>query len=120
MLTSSSQILGYIVQLTENDTTQDMPSELPENFFIPDADYDAVTADTGAGTNPVHTVNPEEGKGSSEGPKAPVVQPSNLLDQIDTILKDAKLPADTMNLVNGALAKELGIISKDLASRVLS
>ncbi len=95
-----------------------MPSELPENFFIPDADYDAVTADTG--TNPVHAVNPEEGKGPSEGAKAPVAQPSNLLDQIDSILKDAKLPADTMNLVNGALAKELGIISKDLASRVLT
>ena len=41
------------MQLTENDETQDMPDKLPDDFFIPDAEYDAATADLNAQSHDV-------------------------------------------------------------------
>jgi len=39
------QILGYYLQLTDNDQTQPVPVTLPDGFLISDADYDSgVTA----------------------------------------------------------------------------
>ena len=50
------------MQLTENDTTKDMPPQLPDDFFIPDADYDAATGDTG---KPAHDVSQPTGSGTN-------------------------------------------------------
>ena len=49
------------MQLTENDTTQDMPAQLPDDFFIPDADYDAATGDTGGKAHDISQPTPSTG-----------------------------------------------------------
>ena len=46
------------MQLTENDTTRDMPAQLPDDFFIPDADYDAATGDTGGKAHDISQPTP--------------------------------------------------------------
>ncbi len=94
------------MQLTENDTTEEMPNELPADFFIPDADYDAAT-----GEDPQQDVKPTP-------PPAPVVG-AQLLAQICSVLKDANLPSSTLDSVNQAIQKELEAVSKDVADRVL-
>lgn len=94
------------MQLTENDTTEDMPNELPTDFFIPDADYDAVTGDDG---KPQEDVKPTD----------PPAVGALLMDQISSVLKGANLPASTLDSVNQAIQKELEAVSKDVADRVL-
>ena len=98
------------MQLTENDTTQDMPSELPADFFIPDADYDAATADNGIPQQGVNT--------KPESPVTPAVG-GYLLDQIGAVLKGANLPSSTLDNLNQIIQKELEVVSKDVADRVM-
>ncbi|KAJ7487013.1 hypothetical protein FB451DRAFT_1554137 [Mycena latifolia] len=47
------QILGYMIQKTDSDEAQLMPTELPDDFFIPDEDYNnAVNGAPAKGANP--------------------------------------------------------------------
>ncbi|KAH8099644.1 hypothetical protein BXZ70DRAFT_942722 [Cristinia sonorae] len=98
------QILGYIMQLTDNDTTKDMPNQLPDNFFIPDADYDAATQGIGGG--PASGLNPN---GETITP---------FFKEVDDILKKARVPTSTMNGIHEAIQKELNALSEDVATRV--
>ncbi|KAJ8521720.1 hypothetical protein ONZ45_g1622 [Pleurotus djamor] len=93
------QILGYIIQLTHNDTTEPMPDKLPDNFFIPDASYEEVQQ------------GEEEQKtfALAEEPKATL-----LYDQLDEIMKKANVPQSAMDSVHKAITKELGIVSSDV------
>ncbi|KAJ7182514.1 hypothetical protein C8R43DRAFT_1144573 [Mycena crocata] len=58
------QILGYMIQNTDVDNTELMPSKLPAGFFIPDDEYNK----TVAGEDPAHGVDPG-------GPKVPATPP---------------------------------------------
>jgi len=107
------QILGYIMQLTDNDTTKDMPNKLPDDFFIPDADYDAATA--GIGEGPAFALNrPRNDADGSDGsqPIAPFFR------EIDEILRRAKVPASAVDGVHEAMQKELDALSDEVANRV--
>ncbi|KIM38820.1 hypothetical protein M413DRAFT_75568 [Hebeloma cylindrosporum] len=39
------QILGYMLQLTDNDESTELPEALPKDFLLSDADYDSAFAD---------------------------------------------------------------------------
>lgn len=67
------------MQLTDSDRTERMPRELPDNFFIPDADYD-FTMGTG-----------EIVMSSSEPPPK-----LSLFDQFETILSDNNIRESTI------------------------
>ncbi|THH32074.1 hypothetical protein EUX98_g2088 [Antrodiella citrinella] len=88
------QILGYIMQLTENDTTKELPDELPDDFlFVPD---DNATSNSNKG--PMHDLQ---------------AQPHNYLaDQIHDMLKAANIPQETLSSVQEALQKQLDDLAK--------
>ena len=51
------------MQLTDNDLTQPISGDLPDDFFIPDDDYDSVTFG-----KPSHGLDPsEQASGVTEG-----------------------------------------------------
>ena len=51
------------MQLTDNDLTQPISGDLPDDFFIPDDDYDSVTSG-----KPSHGLDPSEPtSGTTEG-----------------------------------------------------
>ncbi|KAF7321234.1 hypothetical protein HMN09_00212400 [Mycena chlorophos] len=52
------QILGYMMQKLDTDLTTEMPKELPDNFFIPDDEYNNTILDDGAqrGVNPARDI----------------------------------------------------------------
>lgn len=83
-----------------------MPKQLPSDFFIPEADYDAATADTG--DTPSHAVNPDQ----------PVVKPSGFLKEIDEILKKSNVSSKAMEAVHQAMQKEFDVLSDEVATRV--
>ena len=98
------QILGYILQLTDPDLTGNMPKELPKDFFIPDADYDAAT---GGGSDD------KARSGDFDPPES-----SAFFTEVDRILKNANASSSTINAVHSAVSKEFGKISDDVAARI--
>jgi hypothetical protein len=81
-----------------------MPDKLPENFFIPDSDYDTVLGD-----DEQRNIEMEAAaRAAIEAPK-----PHFLLDQLDEILKKTNVPQDMMESVHNAITKELGIVSSE-------
>ncbi|THH31486.1 hypothetical protein EUX98_g2707 [Antrodiella citrinella] len=101
------QILGYIMQLPDPDKTVDMPKKLPADFFIPDADYDAATADTG---------DVDRSHGFDGGKDEP--QTSPLFKDIDEILKKSNVSAGAMEAVRAAMQKEFDLLSDEVGARV--
>ncbi|THH31771.1 hypothetical protein EUX98_g2429 [Antrodiella citrinella] len=100
-------ILGYIMQKTDPDKTGDMPRKLPADFFIPDADYDAATADTDAD---------KRARGIDGGDDKP--QPSPFMKEIDEILKKANVSTKALESVHAAMQKEFDVLSDEVAARV--
>ncbi len=92
------------MQLTENDTTQGMPANLPPGFFIPDEEFDAATGASG----------PARGVQGPAGPR-----PGMLFDEVDAVLRKAGVSATTMETVQAAMRKELDGISREIAERVV-
>ena len=88
------------MQLTDNDKTEKMPPELPNNFFVPDADYDSTTG--------VHTLAM-----LSEPPPKP-----SLLDQVETILRDNNVKESAIKDALGTMKKEFDDISGDMSTRI--
>ncbi|TCD66804.1 hypothetical protein EIP91_000940 [Steccherinum ochraceum] len=104
------QILGYILQLTDNDTTSDLPRRLPDDFFIPDSEYDAVTAGIGLDNGPA--------AGLRHIPLLTEEPVTPFFREIDGILKKAGVPSSTMEGIREAVKKELDVISDEVADRV--
>ncbi|KAJ3489873.1 hypothetical protein NLI96_g1832 [Meripilus lineatus] len=101
------QILGYIIQLTPNDTTDKMPDKLPDNFFIPDSEYDEILKDD-------RERAAEQAELLRLAEEAAAAPKTHLLyDQLDEILKKANISPDAMNSVHQAITRELGIVSQD-------
>ncbi|TCD66802.1 hypothetical protein EIP91_000938 [Steccherinum ochraceum] len=105
------QILGYIMQMTDNDATTNMPAKLPSDFFIPDADYDAATA----GIGPANGLGPARALGAP-----PVATTSPFLEEIDSVLKKANVSPETMKGVRAAMEKEFSKLSKETADLIRS
>ena len=103
---TSKQILGYILQRTDADQTGAMPRQLPQDFFIPDADYDAATG--GLGGDPARGINAGGDESSSAA----------FFTSIDNILKKANASSSTINAVHAAVGKEFEKISEDVADRI--
>jgi len=82
------QILGYVMQLTENDTTTDMPASLPPNFFVPDSDYDAAIA----GTGPANAPAPPAPTGTVTATN------SELTSAVQNALQNANIPANSIDI----------------------
>lgn len=95
------------MQKTDPDKTGDMPRKLPADFFIPDADYDAATADTGA-DGPAHGID-----GGDDKP-----QSSPFMKEIDEILKKANVSTKALESVHAAMQKEFDVLSDEVAARV--
>ena len=96
------------MQLTENDTTQDMPAELPADFFVPDEEFDAA-------------IDELDGLGrgiQGPTPAAARPRPGMLFDEVDTVLRRAGVAAPTMESVRQAMRRELEGISREIAERV--
>ncbi|KAH8077868.1 hypothetical protein BXZ70DRAFT_690995 [Cristinia sonorae] len=91
------QVLGYIMQLTDPDLTDDIPDEIPEDFFVPEADYNKTH---GGSSGPLHNI-----------PAPPKPNPT-LVEQIQNLLKQAHVPSDTLASVQEALQKELNSVAK--------
>ena len=75
------------MQLTENDKTTEIPDELPSDFLVPEDAYDKATS------------------GQQHGLHQP--PPDPLVEQIQSILKQAHVPEGTLKSVQAALQKEL-------------
>ena len=85
-----------------------MPNRLPTDFFIPDADYDAATRDTGE----------QETRGPARGLNIdkPVVSP--FFKEVDGILHSAGISGAALDAVRAAMQKELDTLSDEVADRV--
>lgn len=94
------------MQATDLDKTADMPKQLPKDFFIPEADYDAATRDTGK-TDPAHDIS---GGGQP--------QPSAFMKNIDDILKKSNVSAKAMEAIHQAMQKEFEALSEEVGARV--
>ena len=92
------QILGYMIQLTENDSTKPLSEATGKELYISDADYDTATSDMKP--TPARTIN-------MAGPDP------QLLDQINAIIGSYKVP-DT--LVNSIRDDIKGVVVKELTS----
>ena len=101
------QILGYILQRLDPDQTTNMPQTLPPDFFIPDADYDAATRDTGD----------ERARGLDQTPEAPSAV---LLRDLDAALKKSNASTKTMNAVRDVVKKDFDVLAAEVAARALS
>ena len=106
------QILGYILQRTDADQTGAMPRQLPKDFFIPDADYDAAIRDINDNTG-------ERARGFEvpQDNTNDASSPSFLAD-VDKILRNSNLPASAINDIQMAVEKELGKVSSNVAAMV--
>lgn len=90
----ASQILGYIMQLTEKDSTTEFPDELDETFLVPDDVYaKTVAGDKQHGTKPVAS--------------------DPLAEQIHNLLKQADVPQHTLQSVKNALQNSLDDLAKN-------
>ena len=109
---TSKQILGYILQRTDADQTGAMPRQLPKDFFIPDADYDAAIRDINDNTG-------ERARGFEvpQDNTNDAFSPSFLAD-VDKILRNSNLPASAINDIQMAVEKELGKVSSNVAAMV--
>ena len=99
------------MQNLDPDLTTNMPKQLPSDFFIPDADYDAAVQGIGGG-----------GGERAQGINADSLDSSSpsFLAKVDSILKSSNLPASAVNDVRAAVEKELGRVSADVAALVIS
>lgn len=93
----TSQILGYIMQLTEKDTTTEFPDELDENFLVPDDVYGKTI-----------------GGDKQHAPKPVASDP--LAEQIHNLLKQADVPQHTLQSVKAALQSSLEDLAKNKSS----
>ncbi|KAH8094539.1 hypothetical protein BXZ70DRAFT_363852 [Cristinia sonorae] len=100
------QVLGYIMQLTDNDATKDLPAHLA-NLFVPPADVS---------DNPAHNLQPTPNL-PARAPRT-VVERGQVFGHIDEILSKTDLPARTVLDIRGAVQKELDTLSEDVATRI--
>ena len=96
-----SQLLGYIMQLTDNDETEQMPRVLPKDFFIPDSDYDSTI-----GANTFNAML------SEPPPKV------SLFDQVENILRDNNVRESAIKDALGSMKKEFDDLSGDMSARI--
>ena len=84
---------------------------------------------TGEGTNGGKVVDngdPNGGTVSTPPPTVPASGPAgasdtrSLADRVDAILKNAKVPPATVDIVHAAITKEIMLISNDVARRILA
>ena len=104
------------MQLTENDTTQDMPFNLPPGFFIP-TDEEGIINAPRASNAAARSVRPgaaAPAPATTTGPK-----PGMLFDEVDAILRRQGVPTSTVDRVQEAMRRELDGISKEVAERVV-
>lgn len=73
MLTSGFKILGYMLQLTDNDETTVVSDKLPDGFLLSDADYDSAFDDKKAGKS----VNPTTADPTPANPTPTNPTPAN-------------------------------------------
>lgn len=84
-----------------------MPDKLPDNFFIPDSEYDEILKDD-------RERAAEQAELLRLAEEAAAAPKTHLLyDQLDEILKKANISPDAMNSVHQAITRELGIVSQD-------
>ncbi|THH33471.1 hypothetical protein EUX98_g723 [Antrodiella citrinella] len=103
------QVLGYILQLTENDATRDLPSNLA-NLFVPPVDVgisEDIPKARGGISPPARGIQ-----------DVPVIAKGQMFEQIDSILSKTDLPARTVLNVRSAVQKELDVMSADVAARI--
>ncbi|TCD60728.1 hypothetical protein EIP91_009622 [Steccherinum ochraceum] len=105
------QILGYIMQLTDNDNTTNMPAKLPSDFFIPDADYDAAVSGPAAALGPSRAI-----AGAASASEATVQSP--FMHELDAILKKANVPAATMAGIHAAVRTEFEGLAKNVGKHL--
>ncbi|KAJ7920263.1 hypothetical protein B0H13DRAFT_2319601 [Mycena leptocephala] len=80
------QILGYMVQELDSDLTTLMPAELPDNFFIPDDEFNETI--TGPGTqNGVNPGGPERGVDPNQDSE-PKISQSAMQKMLDKMLNE--------------------------------
>ncbi|KAF7300633.1 ZnMc domain-containing protein [Mycena chlorophos] len=79
------QILGYMMQKLDTDETTPMPAQLPDNFFIPDDEYNNAVAGGGAenGVNPAHGVDP-----NAPTMPEPTITASKMKEMLDRVLNE--------------------------------
>jgi len=99
------QILGYVMQLTENDKTTKMPATLPANFFVPDADYDAVTSGSS-------TTSPSNAPSNALNVPSGTIQVDNksVSSSIENALKAVNIPPSVITQVQSLVSKNLGVL----------
>ncbi|KAJ7445919.1 hypothetical protein FB451DRAFT_1568024 [Mycena latifolia] len=77
------QILGYMIQKTGPDLAQQMPTRLPDGFFIPDDEYDSVVNGP-----PAHSINTgDTDPGGSATGKRPAPPPTITQDKLRDVLE---------------------------------
>jgi len=78
------------MQLTENDKTNPIPDDLPEDFLIVPEQMDGKPS-------PLHGLNPPP----------PTAPHDPLIDQIQALLKQANVPKETLASVRDAVQNQL-------------
>lgn len=96
-----------MLQLTENDQTKDMPTSLPDDFYVPDTSYDAsVKPNSSSPPAPAHIAHqPVDSSVETAADKG--TSPQLNLDQVDYILKQCGIPQSTLETVHDALSKQV-------------
>ncbi|KAJ7114588.1 hypothetical protein C8R43DRAFT_1113155 [Mycena crocata] len=83
------QILGYMIQKTDSDDAQLMPAALPDDFFIPDEDYNNAVN----GVHPVKGAQPAPADGAKPSPEgtttaAPAIPQDRMREVLAKMLND--------------------------------
>ncbi|KAI0069641.1 hypothetical protein K474DRAFT_1670752 [Panus rudis PR-1116 ss-1] len=98
------QILGYMMQLTDNDCTTKMPPELPSNFFVPDSDYDSAT-----GTGDAY---------AAHGIDMGALPKRSLFENVETIMKERNISKDIINDTMAQMREQYQDFSDEMQARV--
>ncbi|TCD66126.1 hypothetical protein EIP91_001735 [Steccherinum ochraceum] len=103
------QILGYIMQFTENDATRDLPANLA-NLFVPPAD---IREEIPAPRPPLQGLAPP-----ARAVAVPVLERGQMVRQIDDILATTDLPSRTVVDIRRAVQEELDRMSDEIGNRI--
>lgn len=103
------------MQILDPDLTELMPTQLPDNFFIPD---DA-TDPTVAGNTPAPASDAKNPTVTTSSPDAPTITTnSTLMDQLTSILKTNGVPSSVIDNVHDAVKKDLDKVSESVSATV--
>jgi len=95
------QILGYMLQYVDNDLTQDLNADLPDNFLISDADYEA-------GFDKINNAPTVPGAAHALAPPVAVSYTETLAAATPvSVFKEVSLPKEVFPLQEVSLPKEV-------------